>query len=91
MKSHKTKTGILFITFLIILTMVASAQAQPYAITWWAVGGGGGTSSGGSHTLSGTIGQYDAGMMSGGTYTLTGGFWGPDPLRLIYLPLIMRN
>jgi hypothetical protein len=27
------------------------------------------------YSLSGTIGQPDAGQMSGGNYTLTGGFW----------------
>jgi hypothetical protein len=92
MKGFKKKTGILimFMALLIILTMVASVQAQPYAITWWTVGGGG-TSSGGSHVLSGTIGQPDAGVMSGGGYTLTGGFWGLGTLDMIYLPLIFKN
>jgi hypothetical protein len=32
-------------------------------------------SSGGNYELSGTIGQLDAGEMSGGAYALTGGFW----------------
>ena len=36
---------------------------------------GGGTSSGGMFTVSGTIGQPDAGTLSGGEYTLRGGFW----------------
>ncbi len=38
--------------------------------------GGGGTSTGGVYSVTGTIGQPDAGTMSGGTYTLQGGFWG---------------
>ena len=47
-----------------------------YSITWYTIDGGGGTSSGGSYTLSGTIGQPDAGpSLSGGTFTLTGGYW----------------
>jgi hypothetical protein len=37
--------------------------------------GGGGTSTGGVFAVSGTIGQPDAGAMSGGNYTLQGGFW----------------
>ena len=37
-------------------------------------GGGGGTSTGGVFSLSGTIGQHDAGTMSGGNYSFTGGF-----------------
>lgn len=76
---------------LILLTLAATAHAQSYAITWWTVDGGGGTSSGGSYTLSGTIGQPDAGVLSGGTYSLTGGFWGFDVQRFIYLPVIFKN
>lgn len=48
--------------------------AQP-SIPWYTVDGGGGTSTGGVYSLSGTIGQPDAGVLSGGTFTLTGGFW----------------
>lgn len=32
-------------------------------------------STGGDFELSGTIGQPDAGMMEGGGFTLSGGFW----------------
>ncbi|HEY5909167.1 MAG TPA: hypothetical protein VJA21_01035 [Verrucomicrobiae bacterium] len=52
------------------------AWGQSYSIDWWTVDGGGGTSTGGVYTVSGSIGQPDAGAMSGGNYTLTGGFWG---------------
>jgi hypothetical protein len=37
--------------------------------------GGGGTSTGGVILVSGTIGQPDAGKMSGRNFTLDGGFW----------------
>ena len=38
--------------------------------------GGGGTSTGGVYSVSGTIGQPDAGpTMSGGNYSVAGGFW----------------
>jgi hypothetical protein len=50
------------------------AQAQ-YSIDWSTLDGGGGTSTGGPYTVSGTIGQPDAGALSGGTFTLQGGFW----------------
>lgn len=50
-------------------------QAQ-YAIDWSTVDGGGGTSTGGVYSVSGTIGQPDAGTLSGGSFTLQGGFWG---------------
>jgi len=52
------------------------AQAQSYSIDWYKVAGGGGTSTGGVYSVSGTIGQHDAGgPMTGGPYSLTGGFW----------------
>jgi hypothetical protein len=54
----------------------ANASAQTYSIDWSKVSGGGGTSTGGVYAVSGTIGQHDAGTtMSGGNYSLTGGFW----------------
>jgi hypothetical protein len=52
--------------------------AQSFSIDWFTIDGGGGTSSGGTYSLSGTIGQPDAGKMSGGTFTLDGGFWAID-------------
>jgi len=56
--------------------MQLSAFAQTYSIDWYKVAGGGGTSTGGIYTVSGTIGQHDAGgLMTGGSYSLTGGFW----------------
>jgi hypothetical protein len=50
--------------------------AQNYSIDWFKVSGGGGTSTSGQYSVSGTVGQPDAGgAMSGGSYSLTGGFW----------------
>jgi len=36
-------------------------------------------SAGGDFELSGTIGQPDAGVLTGGNFTLTGGFWFEEP------------
>jgi hypothetical protein len=50
---------------------------QSYSIDWQTIDGGGGTSTNAQYSVSGTIGQPDAGAtMTGGTYTLDGGFWG---------------
>jgi hypothetical protein len=50
--------------------------AQQYSIDWYKIAGGGGTSTGGVFTVSGTVGQADAGgPMTGPGYSLTGGFW----------------
>src|SRR5271157_5333448 len=52
------------------------AFAQNYAIGWFTIAGGGGASGGGQYSLSGTVGQADASpAMTGGNYSLTGGFW----------------
>jgi|GEM_PF-725897 len=64
-------------TFLGVATLAAvHAFAQPYAIDWHTTDGGGGTSTGDGYSLRGTIGQPDAGApMTGGDFSLTGGFW----------------
>ena len=56
--------------------LTAPAYGQDYDIDWFTIDGGGEMfSTGGDYTLSGTVGQPDAGEMSGGSYNLTGGFW----------------
>jgi hypothetical protein len=51
--------------------------AQSYSIGWHTIDGGSGRSTGGGFAVSGTLGQPQASAqsMSGGTFTLTGGFW----------------
>src|SRR5438067_13869840 len=66
----------LALVFLSLFGSHTAVQAQPYLIDWFSIDGGGGmNSAGGIYGLSGTIGQPDAGHMSGGSYTLDGGFW----------------
>lgn len=60
--------------------IVAAASAQPYDLSWHTVDAGGATfSTGGAFELGGTIGQHDAGPtsgeMTGGAFSLVGGFW----------------
>jgi hypothetical protein len=90
MKRIKRKPGSLFWGLLIFLAIATSSQAQSYEITWWVVGGGGGTSIGGDYTLSGTVGQSDTGRVSGGSYSIDGGFWGPLASYYLYLPLVLN-
>src|SRR5947209_2281571 len=59
---------------LVAFTIALSAKAQSYSIDWFSIDGGGGTSSGGNYSLIGTIGQPDAGKLTGGNYVLDGGF-----------------
>ena len=75
--------------FLVTIAVCLVLRAQQYVVDWFTIDGGGGTSSGGSFSVTGTIGQPDAGQpLSGGPYSLVGGFWGafavqtPDAPRL---------
>lgn len=55
------------------------AATAGYSVDRWTIAGGGGNSSGGSYAVSGTLGQADVDPLqpfTGGTYSLTGGFWG---------------
>lgn len=59
----------------LLFVFCLSAAAQ-YAVDWHKIAGGGGTSTGGVYTVSGTIGQPDAGgPLTNGQYAVTGGFW----------------
>jgi hypothetical protein len=61
------------------LPMLAGATGG-MDLSWNTIDGGGTTySTGGPFGLGGTIGQPDAGAMSGGSFGLTGGFWGGSP------------
>jgi hypothetical protein len=53
----------------------------PYDLNWNTIDGGGSTvSTAGDFTLGGTIGQPDAGAVSDGRFTVSGGFWlGGEP------------
>lgn len=60
-----------------ILALAIPASADVFSVNWWTVDGGGAMySTGGNFELGGTIGQPDAGVLSGGDFSLVGGFWG---------------
>lgn len=87
-------SALLIILITVILSGAASADVLSYSLDWWTVDGGGGTSSGGNYALRGTVGQADANVLTGGEYTLSGGFWpGGETVvdyRYIRLPLILK-
>lgn len=63
---------------LLLAAAAMPAMGQDYNLSWHTFDGGGGTSAGGTFSLAGTVGQPDAQtppVMSGGGFTLTGGFW----------------
>ncbi len=73
------------VAFLVLTPLAANGQ---YEVSWHSIDGGGTMSATfGDYTLSGTIGQCDASeLLSGGTYTLTGGFWTMDVSSSEWLP-----
>jgi hypothetical protein len=74
---------------------VGAALAQTgggYDLTWSTIDGGGGGSAGGNYQLAGTLGQPDTGAaLSGGVYSLSGGFWGGASTgSKLYMPVVRR-
>ena len=64
------------VILLVGLLFSLNSFAQTYTVDWYKIAGGGGTSTGATYQVTGTIGQPDAsGAMSGGPYSVTGGFW----------------
>ena len=86
---------------LLLAVPLAIAQSGGgYDLSRWTVDGGGGalggTGGAGTYTLMGTIAQPDAAVLTGGGYSLAGGFWvgeggGVAAEYDIYLPLVVRG
>jgi hypothetical protein len=83
---------VLLVTAIAGVGVVAAQTGGGYDLTWSTIDGGGGSSAGGGYQLIGTVGQPDAGViLSGGGYSLSGGFWGDVLISgKVYLPLILR-
>ena len=80
---------------LVILLAGGVVAQEGYGLSWWTADGGGHTfSTGGNYSLGGTIGQPDAGLLTGTGYNLSGGFWSGSAaggLYRVYLPVVMCN
>lgn len=78
---------------LLFTTVTAFAQSSgAYDLSWSSVGGGGGASSGGNYAVLSTLSQPDASTLSGGAYTLSGGFLAGSVTASfkVYLPAILK-
>ena len=71
-KSHTTVRTLM----MLLIVSVGVAAADDFEIMWYTIGDAAGVSTGGEYTLSGTIGEPEAGTMSDwyGTFILSGGF-----------------
>ena len=66
-----------FFGLIVLLSASPRLTAQPFTIDWYTIDGGGAMNvTGGNYLLSGTIGQPDAGHLTGGNDAVDGGFWG---------------
>ncbi len=63
------------VDIVIVVILTAAGFAAEYEIPWYTIDGGGGTSTGGPYSLTGTIGQADTGVSSGGVYVHSAGYW----------------
>ena len=71
-----TRTPMIIAILGVTALAAAAGPAADWTVDWRTIDGGGGTSTGGRWTLSGTIGQPDAGpSMTGGVWTVAGGYW----------------
>lgn len=78
---------------LIATAAFAFAQYSGFNLPWISIDGGGNRSQAGAFELFGTIGQPDAGAVSGDGFFLNGGFVKENPLReqpSIFLPVIIK-
>lgn len=77
MKKTTRKKRIVLLALLVVAGMVSVGLAgELFEISWWSADSGGAQGlSGGGYTLSGSAGQPDAGKLTGGLFTLNGGFW----------------
>ena len=63
-------------SILIVCLTATTAIGEGVDLSWHSIDGGGVMrSTGGDFELSGTIGQPDAGVLTGGNFGLSGGFW----------------
>ena len=71
-----TSRGLAIASVACLLLFPALSHAQNvYELSWNRVAAGGISATGGLYKLGGTAGQPDAGVRSGGVYTLSAGFW----------------
>lgn len=95
------RRGVLLILMLALLAaggvVVHGSGEEPESvlrITWASWPGGGGPATGNGYSLLATAGQPFAGTLSGGSYTVAGGFWAVEfePLSPeLYLPLVLSR
>jgi len=83
------------VLLILAIFSVVLAQSGHFDLSWHSVDGGGGISNGGDFAIYSSIGQTDTDTMSGGAFTLDGGFLSAPVLPgmkgiSVYMPLLSR-
>lgn len=87
---NSMKSKILILMAGLAVWLQLPVAAQQYSIDGHVIAGGGGTSTGGVYSVTGTIGQADAGpVMTNGQFAVQGGFWAlPTAVQVAGAPLL---
>jgi hypothetical protein len=67
---------------MLVIAALTIGAGEPFDLPWYTIDGGGvmrSASADSRFELSGAIGQPEAGVLTGGDFTLTGGFWFDTP------------
>jgi hypothetical protein len=93
MKRRLVVLCLVALLFLVAIQVVRAAEAPALTLGWWTVDSGGGSIHGGTFSINATVGQAEPGSLSGGSYSLVGGFWADlqAALEKIFLPLVRKN
>ncbi|NOT35135.1 MAG: T9SS type A sorting domain-containing protein [Candidatus Eisenbacteria bacterium] len=79
------------IALLLVVLLTGRAEAQSggaYSLGWSSLDGGGQTlATGGLYRIAGSLGQAEAGKLTGGLYSLSGGFWTPPSAGAVDAPV----
>lgn len=67
--------GFVVLLLSLALSVSVSYAATDIAVDWFTIDGSSGVSAGMGYSIIGTAGQPDVAVLSGGQYTLEGGFW----------------
>jgi hypothetical protein len=96
-RNRRQRVVLLVLTLAAVLVSTTAVAAKlggggGYDLSWSSVDGGGYMySAGGRYSLGGTIGQADAGSLSGGSYQLNGGFWAAEGPYITQVPLVIKH
>jgi hypothetical protein len=95
MRRRSVITGAVCLSLLALALSAAGTAHADSRVERYVIAAGGGESSSGNFRVHGTIGQPTVAVLSGGGFTLRGGFWHaevpPSTLYPLYLPLLLRQ